>query len=133
MSSTPGPPWSSRSLWKDVNDGVLVYFKLNRAQAAAAHTLRIGVTDAFSGGRPRVTVNDWVSAVPASPAQPTTRSLTTGSYRGNNHTFTFNVPSSVWKTDVNQYNVLKINVVSGSGGGAYLSAGTSFDCVDLLT
>lgn len=72
-------------LWKDVNDGVLVYFKLTAAQAAAAHTLRVGVTDAFLNGRPRVTVNDWVSAIPSAPTQPSTRSLTTGSYRGNNH------------------------------------------------
>ncbi|MGW2722618.1 rhamnogalacturonan lyase B N-terminal domain-containing protein [Streptomyces sp. NPDC001492] len=120
-------------IWKDVNNGVLVYFKLTKAQAAAAHTLRLGVTDAFAGGRPRVTVNDWVSAIPTAPAQPSTRSLTTGSYRGNNHTFTFNVPSSAWKTDTSQYNVLKIDVVSGSGGSAFLSAGTSFDCLDLLT
>ena len=88
---------------------------------------------AFAGGRPRVTVNDWVSAIPTAPTQPSTRSLTTGSYRGNNHTFTFNVPNSAWKTDTSQYNVLKINIVSGSGGTAFLSAGTSFDCLDLLT
>ncbi|RPF32552.1 rhamnogalacturonan lyase B N-terminal domain-containing protein [Streptomyces sp. TLI_185] len=120
-------------MWKDVNDGILVYFKLTKAQAGAAHTLRVGVTDAFAGGRPRVTVNDWVSAIPTAPTQPSTRSLTTGSYRGNNHAFTFNVPTSAWKTDTSQYNVLKINIVSGSGGTAYLSAGTSFDCLDLLT
>ncbi|MEU6349471.1 rhamnogalacturonan lyase B N-terminal domain-containing protein [Streptomyces sp. NPDC047072] len=119
-------------VWKDVNDGILVYFRLTKAQAAAAHTLRVGVTDAFANGRPRVSINDWVSAIPTAPTQPDTRSLTTGSYRGNNHTFVFNVPSSAWKTDPTQYNVLKINIVSGSGGSAYLSAGTSFDCLDLL-
>ncbi|MEV6184119.1 rhamnogalacturonan lyase B N-terminal domain-containing protein, partial [Streptomyces sp. NPDC052015] len=48
-------------IWKDVNSGLLVYFKLTAAQAAAAHTLRIGVTTAYANGRPRVTVNDWVS------------------------------------------------------------------------
>ncbi|MFG2731960.1 hypothetical protein [Streptomyces canus] len=41
-------------------------------------------------------------------------------------------PSSAWKTDTTQYNVLKLDIVSGSGGSAYLSAGTSFDCMDLL-
>ncbi|MGP4010413.1 rhamnogalacturonan lyase B N-terminal domain-containing protein [Streptomyces sp. 4N124] len=119
-------------MWKDVNDGILVYFKLTKEQAASAHTLRVGVTTAYINGRPRVTVNDWVSAIPTAPAQPSTRSLTTGSYRGHNHTFTFNVPSSAWKTDVSQYNVLKLNIVSGSTGSAYLSPGTSFDCIDLL-
>ncbi|WP_416983059.1 rhamnogalacturonan lyase B N-terminal domain-containing protein [Streptomyces sp. T028] len=120
-------------IWKNVNDGVLIYFKLTREQAAAAHTLRIGVTDAFANGRPRVTVNDWVSPVLAAVTQPSTRSLTTGSYRGNNHTFTYNVPATAWKTDVSQYNVLKLNIVSGSSGTTYLSPGTSFDCIDLLT
>lgn len=119
-------------IWKDVNDGILVYFKLTAAQAAAAHTLRIGVTTAYINGRPRVTVNDWVSAIPAAPSQPSTRSLTTGSYRGNNHTFTYNVPATAWKSDTSQYNVLKLNVVSGSTGSAFLSPGTSFDCLDLL-
>lgn len=119
-------------IWKDVNDGILLYFKLTAAQAAAAHTLRVGVTDAYINGRPRVSVNDWVSAIPSAPTQPSTRSLTTGSYRGDNQTFVFNVPTSAWKTDVSQYNVLKLNVVSGSTGSAFLSPGTSFDCIDLL-
>ncbi|NEA97952.1 rhamnogalacturonan lyase B N-terminal domain-containing protein [Streptomyces sp. SID13726] len=119
-------------LWKDVNSGLLVYFKLTAAQAAAAHTLRIGVTTAYANGRPQVVVNDWTSAIPSPPTQPSTRSLTNGSYRGNNHTFTYSVPASAWLTDTSQYNVLKINVVSGSGSTAYLSAGTSIDAIDLL-
>ncbi|TLS42576.1 rhamnogalacturonase B precursor [Streptomyces montanus] len=119
-------------MWKNVNDGILVYFKLTKAQAAAAHTLRIGVTTAYAGGRPRVTVNDWVSPILVAPTQPSTRSLTTGSYRGNNHTFTYNVPASAWKSNSSQYNVLKLNIVSGSSGAAFLSPGTSFDCIDLL-
>ena len=119
-------------IWKDVNDGVLVYFKLTAAQAAAAHTLRVGVTTAYINGRPRVTRQRLGVGHPSAPTQPSTRSLTTGSYRGNNHTFTFNVPTSAWKTDVSQYNVLKLNVVSGSTGSAFLSPGTSFDCIELL-
>ncbi|MFF4572993.1 rhamnogalacturonan lyase B N-terminal domain-containing protein [Streptomyces sp. NPDC001410] len=120
-------------LWKDVNSGLLVYFKLTAAQAAAAHTLRIGVTTAYANGRPQITVNDtWTSAIPSPPTQPSTRSLTVGSYRGNNHTFTYSVPASAWVTDTGQYNVLKINVVSGSGTASYLSAGTAIDAIDLL-
>ncbi|MFC8675988.1 rhamnogalacturonan lyase B N-terminal domain-containing protein [Streptomyces griseorubiginosus] len=120
-------------LWKDVNSGLLVYFKLTAAQAAAAHTLRIGVTTAYANGRPQVVVNDtWTSAIPSPPTQPSTRSLTNGSYRGNNHTFTYSVPASAWRTDTGQYNTLKINIVSGSGTTAYLSAGTSIDSIDLL-
>lgn len=77
-------------------------------------------------------LGDWVSAIPTAPTRPGTRSLTTGSYRGNNHSYIFNVPNSAWKTDITQYNVLKLDIVSGSGGSAHLSAGTSFDCMDLL-
>ncbi|MET9913629.1 rhamnogalacturonan lyase B N-terminal domain-containing protein [Streptomyces sp. NPDC006476] len=120
-------------LWKDVNSGIIVYFKLTAAQAAAAHTLRIGVTTAYANGRPQVVVNDtWTSAVPSPPAQPSTRSLTVGSYRGNNHTFTYSVPASAWLTDTSAYNTLKIYVASGSGSTSYLSAGTSIDAIDLL-
>lgn len=120
-------------LWKDVNSGILVYFRLTAAQAAAAHTLRIGVTTAYANGRPQVTVNDtWTSAIPSPPTQPDTRSLTNGSYRGNNHTFTYSVPASAWRTDTSQYNVLRIDVVSGSGASGFLSAGTAVDAIDLL-
>ncbi|MEU5597749.1 rhamnogalacturonan lyase B N-terminal domain-containing protein [Streptomyces sp. NPDC020298] len=120
-------------LWKDVNSGIIVYFKLTAAQAAAAHTLRIGVTTAYANGRPQVVVNDaWTSAIPSPPSQPSTRSLTVGSYRGNNYTFSYSVPASAWKTDTSAYNTLKIYVVSGSGTTSYLSAGTSVDAVDLL-
>lgn len=120
-------------LWEDVNSGILVDFKLTAAQAAAAHTLRIGVTTAYANGRPQVTVNDaWTSAIPSTPAQPSTRSLTNGSFRGNNHTFTYSVPASAWRTDTGQYNVLRIDVVSGSGTTGQLSAGTAIDAIDLL-
>ncbi|MEV7980908.1 rhamnogalacturonan lyase B N-terminal domain-containing protein [Streptomyces sp. NPDC086519] len=120
-------------LWKDVNSGIIVYFRLTAAQAAAAHTLRIGVTTAYANGRPQVVVNDtWTSAVPSPPTQPSTRSLTVGSYRGNNHTFTYSVPASAWLTDTSAYNTLKIYVASGSGTTSYLSAGTAIDAIDLL-
>ncbi len=119
-------------LWKDVNSGIVVYFKLSAAQAAAAHTLRIGVTTAYANGRPQITVNNWTSPIPSPPSQPSTRSLTVGSYRGNNYTFSYSVPASAWLTDTSQYNQLKISVVSGSGTTSYLSAGTSIDAIDLL-
>lgn len=121
-------------LWKDVNSGIVVYFKLTAAQAAAAHTLRIGVTTAYANGRPQIVVNDtWTSAVPSPPTQPSTRSLTVGSYRGNNYTFAYSVPASAWLTDTSAYNTLKIYVASGSGSTSFLSAGTSIDAVELLT
>lgn len=45
---------------------------------------------------------------------------------------TYSVPASAWLTDTGQYNVLKIDVVSGSGLTGYLSAGTAIDAIDLL-
>lgn len=120
-------------LWKDVNSGIVVHFRLSAGQAAAAHTLRIGVTTAYANGRPQIVVNDtWTSPIPSPPAQPNTRSLTNGSYRGNNHTFTYSIPASAWLTDTSRYNTLRINVVSGSGTTSYLSAGTAIDAIDLL-
>lgn len=55
-----------------------------------------------------------------------------GSYRGNNVTLTYSVPASAWQSDPGQYNVLKLTVVSGTSGSAYLSPGVSFDAIDLL-
>ncbi|MFF7266536.1 hypothetical protein ACFZCL_40615 [Streptomyces sp. NPDC008159] len=46
---------------------------------------------------------------------------------------TYSVPASAWLTDTSQYNVLRINVVSGSGTTSYLSAGTAIDAIDLLS
>jgi rhamnogalacturonan endolyase len=81
------------------------------------------VTTAYANGRPQVVVNDtWTSAVPSPPTQPSTRSLTVGSYRGNNNTFTYSVPASAWLTDASAYNTLKIYVASGSGTTSFLEA-----------
>jgi rhamnogalacturonan endolyase len=118
-------------LWKDINGGIKIYFKLTAAQLAAAHTLRIGITTAFANGRPRVTVNNWTSSIPTPTSEPTTRSLTVGSYRGNNHTYSYDVPAGAWQPTASSYNVLTINVVSGSGSSQYLSAGFAVDCVEL--
>jgi rhamnogalacturonan endolyase len=116
-------------LWKDVNDGIQIRFKLTGAQAATAHSLRIGITTAFANGRPQVTVNAWKSGIPAPVPEPDTRSLTVGSYRGNNHTYEFEIPASALKTGAD--NVLKINIVSGTSGSGFLNPGVAIDCVEL--
>ena len=46
--------------------------------------------------------------------------------------FAFSVSKSAWQSNTSGYNVLRIDIVSGSSGPAYLSPGTSFDCLDLL-
>ncbi|KAI5779608.1 Rhamnogalacturonase B, N-terminal-domain-containing protein [Geopyxis carbonaria] len=118
-------------MWKDVNNDHLVYFKLTAAQIAAARTVRIGITEAYAGGRPTIAVNSWTSALPSASTQASTRSLTVGTYRGNNYIYTYTVPASAFLTDVSQWQVLKITVISGSGTTGYLSAGIAIDALDM--
>lgn len=119
-------------LWKNVNAGSAIAFKLTSDQLQAAHTLRIGITVSYSNARPVVTVNNWTSAIPAASTQPSTRSLTVGSYRGNNVTYTYTIPASAWKTTADEWNVLSIAPASGKTGALYLSPGFSIDAIDLL-
>ncbi len=113
--------------WKDVNGTQAIQFTLTAAQIASAKTLRVGITCAYSGARPRVTVNTWTSAIPGISTQPDTRTLTVGTYRGNNTTYTFSVPASALVAGTN---TLSVYPVSGSGSTGFLSAGYSIDCVD---
>jgi rhamnogalacturonan endolyase len=119
-------------LWKSVNSGSQINFKLTADQLQTAHTLRIGLTVSYSNARPQITVNSWTSAIPTSSTQPATRSLTVGSYRGNNVTYTYAIPASAWKTNAAEWNTLTINAVSGKTGTTYLSPGFSIDAIDLL-
>jgi rhamnogalacturonan endolyase len=114
--------------WKDVNGSQVVKFNLTAAQAAAAHTIRVGITVAYSSARPKIGVNSWSSANPSASSQPSSRTLTVGTYRGNNTTYTFSVPASAFVTGTN---TLTIYPISGSGSTGFLSAGYSFDCVDM--
>jgi len=104
---------------------------LTSAQAASDRTLRIGITTAKAGGRPQITVNDsWTSTLPAAATEPSTRTLTVGSYRGNNHTYQYVIPVGRLRAGAN---TLRIDAASGSaGGGGYLSPSYGFDAIDLL-
>jgi rhamnogalacturonan endolyase len=113
--------------WKGVNNPTTVTFTLSASQVAA-HTVRIGITAAYAGGRPQITVNGWTSSAPAASTQPSSRSLTIGTYRGNNALYTYGVPASAFVTGTNR---LTITVISGSGGTGYLSPGYSYDAVEL--
>ncbi|WP_405723011.1 polysaccharide lyase family protein [Streptomyces sp. NBC_01537] len=128
-SSTPGA-WPAYQ-FKEINQGLLVSFTLTAAQAAADRTLRVGITTAKANGRPQTTVNGtWTSAIPAAAAEPSTRTLTVGSYRGNNHTYEYVIPAA---NLVAGTNTLRIDAASGSaGGGGYLSPSYAFDALDLL-
>lgn len=119
-------------MWVDVNNDHIVYFRLSAEQLASGHRLRIGLTEAYIGGRPRVSVNGWTSPIPPATHQGGTRSLTVGTYRGNNAVLTYDVPASAWKPSASEWQVLTISIVSGSRGSGFLSAGVSFDCLDLV-
>ncbi|MEO6280951.1 rhamnogalacturonan lyase B N-terminal domain-containing protein [Roseateles sp.] len=113
-------------LWKSVNDGQVVRFNLSAAQLKDS-TVRIGITAAQSGGRPRITVNSWTAANPSPSTQPSTRTLTVGTYRGNNVSYSFTVPASALVAGTN---TMTINVISGSTGTTYLSPGVAIDALD---
>jgi rhamnogalacturonan endolyase len=114
--------------WKEINNPTTVRFTLSASQIAA-RTVRIGITAAYASGRPQITVNGWTSPAPAASAQPNSRSLTIGTYRGNNALYTYNVPASAFVTGTN---TMVITVISGSAGlGGYLSPGISYDCVEM--
>lgn len=113
--------------WKDVNNPTTVKFSLNSGQIAA-RTVRIGLTAAYAGGRPQIKVGNWTSQAPGASSQPSSRSLTIGTYRGNNALFTYQVPASAFVVGTN---TMTITVISGSGGSGYLSPGFAYDCVEM--
>lgn len=113
--------------WVAVNNPTTIRFNL-AANQVTAHTVRIGITAATAGGRPSLTVNSFNSAGPAPSSQPSSRSLTIGTYRGNNAVFTFNVPASAFVVGTN---TMVIHVISGSSGTGFLSPGYSYDAIEL--
>jgi rhamnogalacturonan endolyase len=125
-SSSPGAGFPCYQ-WKDVNGTQTVRFNLTAPQVTA-RTVRVGITCAYSGARPKITVNTWSSTNPAASTQPNSRTLTVGTYRGNNTTFTFSVPATAFVTGTN---TLTIAPISGTSGPTFLSPGYSMDCVDL--
>lgn len=114
--------------WKDVNNPTTVRFALTASQIAN-RTVRIGITAAYAGGRPQITVNGWTSPAPSPSTQPSSRSLTIGTYRGNNALYTYSVPASAFVAGTN---TMTITVISGSSGTGYLSPAISYDAVDLF-
>ncbi|MRV74784.1 hypothetical protein GJ700_24030 [Duganella sp. FT92W] len=114
--------------WKDVNGTLTVRFKLKQSEIAN-YQLRLGITAAYAGGRPKPQINGWIPANPAASTQPSTRTLTVGTYRGNNTLYTFNVPASEL---VVGDNVLTLTAISGSSGVKYLSPGYAWDAVDFI-
>jgi rhamnogalacturonan endolyase len=111
------------------NSPTTITFSLTAAQAAAAHTFKIGITDAYNGGRPSVTINGHALSNPGASTQPEDRCETVGTYRGNNTTFSWSIPAADFVTGTN---TLVITPISGSTDeSAWLSASFPYDCVEL--
>lgn len=115
--------------FRGANSPTTVTFNLDSNQMAVAHTLKIGITTAYNNGRPSVTINGHALPDQSAPIEPGQRTLTVGTYRGNNATFTWNVPASYF---VSGQNTMTIKPVSGSSDtSAYLSASYAYDCLEL--
>lgn len=121
------------------NAPLTVQFNLKASQISAASTyrFRIGVTTAQAGGRPQISVNNWTSGFVGSqsgdvfpPSQPSTRTMTVGTYRARNITYDYTIPSTALVAGAN---TLKIFVVSGScSTSPWLTPGYAFDAMDLI-
>src|SRR5258708_371215 len=98
--------------WKAVNNPTTIRCGLASSQVGA-RTVRIGITAAFAGGRPQLAVNGRALAAPPASSQPSPRSLTIGTYRGNNTLYTFSIPAGV---PVAGANTLTIPAISRPGG-----------------
>jgi len=116
-------------LFRGTNSPTTINFTLTAAQAAAAHNLNIGTTTAYNNARPAVSINGTALSVPAAPNEPLDRSLTTGTYRGNNYYYSWTIPAADFKTGSN---TIVITAASGSSDlGPWLSASFSYDCIEL--
>lgn len=125
-SSAAGFPMA---MFKAVNSPLTVNFALGSVPSGGAK-LRIATTIGFAGGRPAVSIGGWSSPSSASPA-PTdlnSRSITRGTWRGPNATYTFTIPAGALHTGTNN---LTVTCISGSSGTAYLSPSFVFDALSL--
>jgi len=119
--------------FRGANTPTTIRFNLTSSQVAN-HTLRIGITAAYNNGRPIITMNPgtshaWTSADPGATSQPKSRSITIGTYRGNEHIFTYSIPASAFVAGSNE---MQITVASGSGDlSNWLSASWAYDCIEL--
>ncbi len=115
--------------WQTNNNPVTIHFNLTSLPTNSL-TLRAGITCAYAGGRPKPTVNSYTPGSNPSPSsQPSSRSLTIGTYRGNNWLYTFSIPASAF---VLGQNTLILNTISGSGGiGSFLNPACAFDAIEL--
>ncbi len=116
--------------WRDINSPTRIDFVLGANELQDYH-LRVYVTLAQAGGRPRVSLNQrWNAPVPAASNQPDSRGITRGTYRGNNTLFDILVPKSALQAG---RNTLEIGVASGSAVTGFLSPGFVYDSVQWVS
>lgn len=116
--------------FRGANTPTTINFNLDQGQASRDHRFNIGITTAYNNGRPKVVVNGHALAIQAASNQPKTRNLTLGTYRGNNTTYTWNIPASYLNAG---NNTITIEPVSGNSDlSKFLSASYAYDCVELL-
>jgi rhamnogalacturonan endolyase len=131
VTYTIGDPLNTfpMACWQTNNSPVTIQFTLSSLPTNNL-TLRAGITCAYAGGRPKPTVNSYTpSSNPSPSSQPSSRSLTVGTYRGNNWLYTFSIPASAF---VLGQNTLIMNIISGSGSiGSFLNPGCGFDAIEL--
>jgi rhamnogalacturonan endolyase len=128
-SSTAGTGWPAYQ-FKSVNDARVIKFNLTTAQAAGNYTLRVGITTAQAGARPQAKVNGWTTPWIPSTDQPSSRTMTVGTYRGNNVMFSFDIPAG---TLVAGANSVTLYAMSGtSAESVWLNPSMSYDAVDMI-
>ncbi len=115
--------------FRGTNSPAVITFNLTAGQIANM-TLRIGTTCAYNNGRPAVTINSTdLGYAPYSLNTLGTRSITVGTYRGDNALYSFSIPDSAL---VVGQNTLYISPVSGNPDlGPWLSASWAYDAIEL--
>lgn len=114
--------------FRGTNSPINIAFSLNANQIASM-TLRIGIACAYNNGRPKPSIGSWMPSNPSASPQPSSRSFTVGTYRGNNWTYSWTVPASAFAAGAN---TLSFGPISGNGDlGTWLSAGYVFDAIEL--
>ena len=128
-----GSNWAGQfpaAQFRGANTPTTIQFNLSGAQASTDHRINIGITTAYNNGRPCVTVNGHKLALQPASNQPKSRSLTVGTYRGNNTTFSWTIPASYLNAG---NNTISIEPISGNSDlSTFLSASFAYDCVELL-
>ncbi|KAJ9467426.1 putative rhamnogalacturonate lyase A [Diplonema papillatum] len=118
-------------MWKAINNYRYIQFKLTPDQVTQRLVVRIGTTTAYNSARPTVIANTkQMPSLEVGP-HPATRSLTTGSYRGLNAMYEYEIPASAWNPADEDQTVI-IVLTGGNSNAGFLSPGMSIDAIDLV-